>query len=1273
MTEPLLERRSPLRASYAMLILLAFFFLLPSAFRGARLSLDKKKNDVKDWLPSDFPETAELSWFARHFAGESFVLATWKGCTSGDQRLQLLTEKLIHESDTYDPAADWPPELAAEYVKAKDLGRKLELLHATDENFNWAGKQEKWLTSESGQKYYITPDGRLYRWEEGSSAPLALVRKIKKMLGTYEVQGQLVTAFGTGERVAANGDSPVNRFYNDPSLICAPLFHSIQTGDTIVEQLAKEGGPLWPIDLTDASRREEVARRLAMQRLTGTLFAPAVPHAFKWTGESFVAAVPEDRRASLPEGFAAIADAVVAEAVEDKFDGSLESLATAPIDDQTDVWYKVFDTAGVAPPPRLTCVLVTLTDLAGDHLEFALGRGVLGGPQGRLLALAEECGVEAAPPPSMAPPPLDRLTAFVPSGKPQLHVGGPPVDNVSIDEEGTVTLVRLVGYSVLVGVVLSYLCFSSVKITLMVFIVGGSSAMLSMAIVYWFGGSVDAILMSMPSLVYVLGLSGAIHVINYYRDEVRIRGKKGAAGRALQHAAMPCFLASATTAIGLASLGISNLAPISNFGIFAALGVIATLSILFSYLPAALQTFAPDVDVPEATKSTKPGSPVEAPIETRLSEAWASVGRWITGHHVLVTVTSSIILLVVSLGMFNMKTSVQLLKLFDPNARIISDYAWLEDNFGKLVPMELIVRMPTSMQSEFGKSESNENGTAKPTPATVAVDAMPMLERVEAVSRIRRVVHRILGEPGLDVVGQAMSADTFLPPLPAPDNSYSPVRSKFNKELIVSRGDLRGSDYLRVEEDGPFEGSELWRISLRVAALSDVDYGRFISTLRTAVEPVVRAYETRHDLLEKLVEKGSKDATGLSGKERILLLGSKKPVSIDELEIRPSIDADSPLNELIDTHATYLATLAELLAGERMKSPVWLDPSLDDSTIKVGDAKWQQLLKMVDAVVWVGDAGVTQADLAGAKLVIDARNSADRVTNPILVGDRIPSVDGADGLQVVYTGVIPVVYKAQRTLLTSLVESIGSAFVLISIVMMALLNPGRFPTSWWSAGNLRDGIIAGAISMIPNLFPILIVFGALGHLHSLFPSNFLIDIGTMMTASVAMGVAVDDTIHFLSWFRLNLNSGMSRVDAVIETYRRVGPAMTQTTIVGGLGLFVFALSTFTPTQRFGTLMLVLLGTALVGDLIVLPALLAGPLGKFFKPRVGSDSDIDPHSDVLRLEVPTELDEDGENDEEDSNVDEHGRLNGTAIIHGEEVPTLRLHRPTRRSDMPHRLK
>ena len=107
--------------------------------------------------------------------------------------------------------------------------------------------------------------------------------------------------------------------------------------------------------------------------------------------------------------------------------------------------------------------------------------------QGRLLVLAEESGIAAKCAPSMAPPPFNKSNSIIAPGTTPLRMGGPPVDNVAIDEEGTVTLVRLVGYSILLGIVLSYICFRSLKITMMVFVVGGSSAGLSMGIVVDFG------------------------------------------------------------------------------------------------------------------------------------------------------------------------------------------------------------------------------------------------------------------------------------------------------------------------------------------------------------------------------------------------------------------------------------------------------------------------------------------------------------------------------------------------------------------------------------------------------------------------------------------------------------------------------------------------------------------------------------------------------------------------------------------------------------------
>ena len=1310
MTAPFLERRGPWGISYALLILLVFFFLLPSAFQSARLSLNEKENDVKDWLPSDFPETVELDWFAEHFAGESFVLATWPGCTSGDQRLKLLEQKLRHESDRYGPSRDLPADVAEIYAKAREMGSKLRLLDPGQAYDGWGGRQEKWLVSPDDRWYFITPNGRLYRWDEPVNGPLAAWRAIRRAAGRYDLHGQFVTAFRLPDQ-----DNGINPFYNDPSLLCAPLFHTVQTGDSIKEELAREGGALWPIDLTDAARRPEVARRRAMDRLTGSLYAPAVPPQFDWSAAAFREQISEDRRQELPERFDEFVEFTVEQWVQDRFDGDRERFAQATTQEQTDAWYHVFDSLEIAPPPRQTCVLVTLTKLAQENLSYAIGRGVMGSSRGRLLVLAEESGLRAAPPPSLAPPPFNRVDPDALASNDRnasaksapLRMGGPPVDNVMIDEEGTVTLVRLVGYSVAIGIILSYFCFRSVKLTVMVFVVGGSAAMLSMAIVGWTHGRVDAILMSMPSLVYVLGLSGAIHVVNYYRDEVRLRGKAGAPGRALRHALVPCTLASVTTAIGLISLFTSNLAPISNFGLYAAVGVIATLAILFSYLPAALQVFPPTLGSESnlaasdesSSTATDPKSldsssnqEIMPPPASSLADHWAGVGRWITGHHWLVSTTCLVVLVGFTLGLTKIETTVQLLKLFDSDSRIIRDYTWLEENFGKLVPMELVIRVPPRMQADAKgvQSESVETPSGRSANVTSgstddsseehvanrsngSSPALTMLQRAELAYRVRTVVERTLGEQGKGIVGKAMSTDTFLPPLPEPTNRpFSPTRVRFNRDLLASADLLRDNDYLRLEKRGPYAGSELWRISLRVAALSDVDYGLFISTLRDVVEPVLRAYDTREELLAQLADRRDNNAATARRFPTLLIVGSPSPRSLQEASL---LQDDG---ETVDVDAVFRATLGELLRGEPIQTPRWVAPTKEEAAKLVADEHWETQLQRVDAVIWLGGEGFVPKDFAAANRFINAEQILHRDVVPVLLQDGIPDVAGAGPLQVVYTGVVPVVYKAQRTLLISLTESIGLAFVLIACVMIFMLNPGQYPYGWLRPRNLVVGLAAGAVSMIPNMFPVLLVFGAMGH------ANILVGIGTMMTASVAMGVAVDDTIHFLSWFRAYLDQGKSRVEAVIETYRRVGPAMTQTTIVGGLGLFVFALSTFVPTQQFGTLMLILLATALIGDLIFFPAILAGPLGACFKPReqpappefkTAADLAADqarqasPHSQSGIVPLRSHSEPDLKATPEEFDEDE------TEGIHdSQETPSVKLHfPPDRRKDPPHRIK
>ena len=314
--KPLLERRTPFGGTYALLVLLVFFFLLPSAFRAARIGLGSKENDVKDWLPSDFPETAELEWFAGDFQGESFVLATWPGCTSEDQRLRLLEQKLLHECDTFDPSTDMSADVAEHYVKAKQVGREHHLLLAGRQFDNWGGQREKWFATPHGDWYYITPDGRLYQWDEPQNGPASASRFLKRKFGNLELNGKFIAAFGN-----QSDPDEINAFHNDPSLVCAPLFRTVETGTTVANKLAREGGALWPVGFMDKEKKPIIANRLAMERLSGALFAPAVPPGFRWTAEEFRESISEPNRETLPEDFDQLVEFKLKEILDDDFGG----------------------------------------------------------------------------------------------------------------------------------------------------------------------------------------------------------------------------------------------------------------------------------------------------------------------------------------------------------------------------------------------------------------------------------------------------------------------------------------------------------------------------------------------------------------------------------------------------------------------------------------------------------------------------------------------------------------------------------------------------------------------------------------------------------------------------------------------------------------------------------------------------------------------------------------------------------------------------------------
>ena len=406
--------------------------------------------------------------------------------------------------------------------------------------------------------------------------------------------------------------------------------------------------------------------------------------------------------------------------------------------------------------------------------------------------------------------------------------------------------------------------------------------------------------------------------------------------------------------------------------------------------------------------------------------------------------------------------------------------------------------------------------------------------------------------------------------------------------------------------------------------------------MKSVIEPINNAYRYRSQILATLQDT---QEDGRAQNATVLVLGGKPEFSEEDLNIKAMAKAGVPRDELINQTQIFSTTLRELLADRGIsKSPklVWVDPhrySPDNPDLTAKEKEqlkkffepkaWRERIRKSDCVILIEDDELFDIDLVkqNATHLIDCREHKFLInpeTKEPIAGMKTATqrkLAGEDvAITTIYTGIIPIVYKAQRALLWSLIESILLAFIMITIVMMLLLRDWNRPFGRGNYLNFRGGLLA----MIPNVFPVVVVFGFMAY------RGIKVDIGSMMTASVAMGVAVDDTIHFLTWYRQALQKGMERLEAIKVAYTKVATAMTQTTLIAGFGLSAFAFSTFTPTQRFGTLMLFLLAAALIGDLILLPAVLASPLGKYFSkippPEAESDtpaidSDVDPEPNI----------------------------------------------------------
>jgi predicted RND superfamily exporter protein len=265
---------------------------------------------------------------------------------------------------------------------------------------------------------------------------------------------------------------------------------------------------------------------------------------------------------------------------------------------------------------------------------------------------------------------------------------------------------------------------------------------------------------------------------------------------------------------------------------------------------------------------------------------------------------------------------------------------------------------------------------------------------------------------------------------------------------------------------------------------------------------------------------------------------------------------------------------ARLNKGKSAEAGEMLDEQGNSLPREAPKLFWEEPKSLADPLALVAktpkDFSVTE-DFRTALVLVRTKLTGSREIEETLarirdyVGKQFPPK-----IHVHLTGSLVLLTGSASDIVAGQIKSLSLALVVIFLVMALMFL----------------SVKVGFLAILPNALSIIIFFGAMGWL-GVF-QNFI----TSLIAAIALGIAVDSTVHYMARFNLELKGATDQASALVETLRIVGVPIIYATVALFLGFLTFGFASLVPIQQFGVLSGMTMATALVANLVLLPALLA---------------------------------------------------------------------------------
>ena len=754
-----------------------------------------------------------------------------------------------------------------------------------------------------------------------------------------------------------------------------------------------------------------------------------------------------------------------------------------------------------------------------------------------------------------------------------LRMAGPAVDSVRIGQESLASLLRWGGLAILIGTAVSVWRLRSVRLAAMIALPAVASGAMMLAIVFY-SGALEVL--SLGRARPLLGVADALALATplliygltlvagfryvFYYRDARLA--HGVNGAAEQ------AVADGWPAWGIVALMFAALMGAFCFSDLLPLrrfGLFAGLGSLASVgaVLSILPVWFHRFPLDDREIRSLAGPRQDGTPSSRLAGVFEMA---ITGRGLMAFV-GLLVFVAAFIGTRQLEPTTRLPEALGGRSSLVSDYDWFAANIGHAVPMEVVLTIPNERTRTAEENPESDGQQYRMTKREQMELASEVAQRVDA----------------LDEISGSLSAGTLLPA--SGDLGDGVVLQQDLMQLALVRDEQRAGSELET-------GSQLWRVSARLTAATPaagVDYQASRQHLRQAVLPVVEAYQQRDWLVRGLHERGGQ----LAGSAISILFRG-----VDEAAVAPADGSpEALLGNLLNRSAIQRGgvTYVNLLPLERegQAGAAARDRAVDalrKSNAVVVLSRFDSATPAAAAVAQFNGAGVNVVDLATLPSIEESAANA-----PIESG-------GPGAVKVVLTGA-PMIASAVSEEMTATLGLVWQVVVpgLIVAMMCIVWHP-----------------IVGLAAVAAVSLPLALTLGAMGW------ADLQYDLGVVLIAGLAAGMALDGAVHYVSWFRRGIAAGLFRHEAARMAFARCAPATVDGALAVGLGLSALALSQATILQTMGMVALGLEVAILFAVLVVLPAIMASPLAAMMGAEA-APAEAEAAIAPVRIVLPGEVD------------------------------------------------